>query len=231
MRRGRCRGLRWPGAGGGGLAITGTTTIISAVAVPNIANAVQNSGSGGGGSGDSGAPQAPAGEPSLDEQAQSLVDEHLDSNGGPSLTLENAYKALVGAPDGTRLRVMPKENMVKDDPTMSNPDIEILDRSGNIVGYREVKSMKVNNQKRFGKDLSDAVNQDMKRGAEINQVFIQVPKGSDASFRGFPRSGRGPGRSQPRAGRSSPRALRPLSCTPGCTSSALKPSCTSHLTL
>jgi hypothetical protein len=170
---------------GTGLAISGSATAIAAVAGPNIAYAVQD-GDGGGAPDESSDAGGSSGEPPRDEQARALAHEHGDGKGGPQLTLENAYKALADAPEGTSLRKMPEEHEIKDEADEKNPDIEILDRQGNVVGHREVKTQATGGAKRFGKNLSDAVNQLRQRGGSINQIFYQVPKESHV-YRGIAR--------------------------------------------
>ncbi|MEV0912003.1 hypothetical protein [Streptomyces hokutonensis] len=161
----------------------------TAVAAPNIAFAVQNGDGGGGGSDGSSSEDS-----SRDDDAQSLVDEHGDGKGNPQLTLDNAYRSLDGAPEGTRARVMPKENKLeskpkaerksKNDGKVYNPDLEYLDQQGDIVGYGEVKTIGEASEKKFAEQLDSAVKQlrwrqDWKGGTEVNEIFIQVPDLAD----------------------------------------------------
>ena len=174
---------------GSALAVSGSATVATAVAAPNIAFAVQN-GDGGGGSDDGGGSDgSSADEPSRDVQAQKLADEHGEEEEREApLTLDNAYRSLDGAPEGTRARRMPDENQLKAEPgeRVENPDIEYLDQQGNIVGYGEIKTIMKNSFKSFNGQLREAVKQlrwrqDWAGGTEVNEVFIQVPDLVDAS--------------------------------------------------
>ncbi|MEU2617526.1 hypothetical protein ABZ642_05060 [Streptomyces sp. NPDC007157] len=115
--------------------------------------------------------------------------EHGEEEGREApLTLDNAYRSLDGAPEGTRARRMPDEHQLKADPgeKVENPDIEYLDQQGNIVGYGEIKTIIKNSFKSFNGALREAVKQlrwrqDWAGGTEVNEVFIQVPDLVDAS--------------------------------------------------
>ncbi|MEX3101812.1 MULTISPECIES: RHS repeat-associated core domain-containing protein [unclassified Streptomyces] len=177
-------------AAGSMLAVSGSATVASAVAAPNIAYAVQNGDGGGGGDDGGGSDGASSGDPDRDRDAQSLRQEHKDEHGEPQLTLDNAYRALDGAPEGTRARVMPKENELTSAPgakgkdKVKNADLEYLDQQGDIVGYGEVKTIGEADEGRFTGQLESAVKQlrwrqDWKGGTEVNEIFIQVPDLAD----------------------------------------------------
>ncbi|MFE9879299.1 hypothetical protein [Streptomyces sp. NPDC005784] len=172
---------------GSALAITGTTTVAASVAAPNIAYAVQN-GDGGGDGG--GSDSSSSEDPSRDGDARALVEEHTDGKNNPQLTLDNAYRALDGAPEGTRARVMPKENELTSKPgakgkdRVKNADLEYLDQQGDIVGYGEVKTIGEADEGRFTGQLDSAVKQlrwrqDWKGGTDVDEIFIQVPDLAD----------------------------------------------------
>ena len=166
------------------------TSPATAVAAPNIAFAVQN-GDGGGGGDDGGGSDGSSSEGSdRDRDAQSLRQEHKGEDGEPQLTLDNAYRALDGAPEGTRARVMPKENELSSKPgakgkdKVKNADLEYLDQQGDIVGYGEVKTIGEADEGKFDGQLDSAVKQlrwrqDWKGGTEVNEIFIQVPDLAD----------------------------------------------------
>ncbi|NED32461.1 RHS repeat-associated core domain-containing protein, partial [Streptomyces sp. SID8499] len=156
---------------GTGLAVAGTGTVIAAVAGPNIAYAVHN----GGGGGSSHA--APSDGKAAD--AAKLRNEHLGPDGKPLLTEENAYKSLEGGPDDTTAEANPEANG-KNDQGQKNPDIKLLDRQGNVVGYREVKTIANPKQSSFMNQLSSATKQLKAMKVKINQIFFQVPKTEDA---------------------------------------------------
>ncbi|WP_329214328.1 hypothetical protein OG352_03885 [Streptomyces sp. NBC_01485] len=175
---------------GSALAVSGTATVASSVAAPNIAYAVQNGDGGGGGDDGGGSDNSSSEDSSRDKDAQSLVKEHGDGKGGPQLTLDNAYRALDGAPEGTRARVMPKENELTSKPgakgkdRVKNADLEYLDQQGDIVGYGEVKTIGEADEGRFTGQLDSAVKQlrwrqDWKGGTDVNEIFIQVPDLAD----------------------------------------------------
>ncbi|MFF3143932.1 hypothetical protein ACFVRU_19960 [Streptomyces sp. NPDC057927] len=159
---------------GTGLAISGAATTIGAVAAPNIAYAVQNGDGGGGG----GTPHEESSD-GKDAGAASLRFEHKGPDGKPQLTEENAYKALEGGPDDATAEVNP-EAKGKNEQGQKNPDVKLLDRQGNLAGYREVKTIANLKQARFMEHLSSATKQLKAKGAKINEIFFQVPKGSDA---------------------------------------------------
>ncbi|MGQ4362621.1 RHS repeat domain-containing protein [Streptomyces sp. SAS_272] len=170
---------------GSALAVTGTATVASAVAAPNIAYAVQN-GDGGEGSGDDGGGSdgSASEDPSRDADAQSLVKEHKKGGRTEQLTLDNAYRSLDGAPEGTRARVMPEENEIKNVKGAKNPDLEYLDQQGEVVGYGEWKTLAKADAEHFSDTLRDAVHQlrwrqDYKGGTDVNEIFIQVPDLAD----------------------------------------------------
>ena len=159
---------------GTGLAISGTATTIAAVAGPNIAFAVQNGDDGGGG----GSPHEGSSDGN-EAGAASLRNEHKGPDGKPLLTEENAYKALEGGPDDATAEVNP-ERTGKDDQGEKNPDVKLLDRQGNLAGYREVKTIANPNQNAFMRQLTSATKQLRAKGAKINEIFFQVPKTEDA---------------------------------------------------
>ncbi|MEU3514000.1 RHS repeat-associated core domain-containing protein [Streptomyces sp. NPDC006654] len=160
---------------GTGLAISGAATVIGAVAAPNIAYAVQN-GDGGGGGGDSTSESASSAQ---DAGAEKLRKEHLGTKNRELLTEENSYKSLEGGPDGTTAEVNPEANG-KNEQNEKNPDVKLLDRQGNVVGYREVKTIENPNKNAFMRQLSTATRQLRAKGKGINEIFFQVPKTSDA---------------------------------------------------
>ncbi|MFJ9713281.1 hypothetical protein [Streptomyces sp. NPDC101234] len=160
---------------GTGLAIAGAATVAGAVAAPNIAYAVQN-GDGGGGGGDSASGSASS---TKGAGAEKLRKEHLGSKKQELLTEENSYKSLEGGPDDTTAEINPERNG-KNEQGETNPDIKLLDRQGNVVGYREVKTIENPNQNAFMRQLSKATRQLRAKGAKINEIFFQVPKTSDA---------------------------------------------------
>ncbi|NUR01421.1 MAG: RHS repeat-associated core domain-containing protein [Streptomyces sp.] len=170
---------------GSALAVTGTAMVASSVAAPNIAYAVQNGDGGGGGSDDGGGSDSSSSEdPSRDADAQSLVKEHKEKGRTRKLTLDNAYRALDGAPEGTRARVMPEENEIKNQKGARNPDLEYLDQQGDIVGYGEVKTIGEADEGKFDDQLSSSIKQlrwrqDWKGGTDVNEIFIQVPDLAD----------------------------------------------------
>ncbi|MBF9069163.1 RHS repeat domain-containing protein [Streptacidiphilus fuscans] len=181
-------GLCATGAGcvlGAAVAVAGTAvinlgaaTVVTSVAAPNIAYAVQESGSGGGdssGSDSSGQPSSSGlSQEQLDGYAQTLVKEHRGGGDGTgaSLTEVNAYKALEGGPEGTDPYVGP----VGDE----GPDVEFRDRQGNVVLDREVKVAN-GTENSFRQQLKLGYKKLDKAGAANDgQIFIQVPKGSDA---------------------------------------------------
>ncbi|MGA5318953.1 hypothetical protein ACPCIU_00800 [Streptomyces seoulensis] len=132
----------------------------SSVAAPNIAYAVQNGDGGGGGDDGDGSDGSSAEDSSRDRDARSLRQEHKGDDGQPQLTLDNAYRALDDAPEGTRARVMPKENELTSKPVaegkekVKNADLEYLDQQ---LRRR----------------------QDWKGGTDVNEIFIQVPDLAD----------------------------------------------------
>ncbi|MGW7824871.1 RHS repeat-associated core domain-containing protein [Streptomyces puniciscabiei] len=167
---------------GTALAVTGAATVSTAVAAPNIAYAVQN-GDGGGGDdgGDSGSSSAE--DPSRDEDAQKLADEHKARGREAQLTVDNAYRALDGAPEGTQARRMLEKNEIRNKKGAKNPDLEYLDQQGNIVGYGEIKTISEADRGDFSDQLSSAVKQlrwrQDKFGTDVNEIFIQVPDLAD----------------------------------------------------
>ncbi|MFD7999557.1 hypothetical protein, partial [Streptomyces mirabilis] len=153
---------------------------------------VDRDGVGGGGGDGGGSDSSSSEDSSRDKDAQSLRQEHKGEDGEPQLTLDNAYRALDGAPEGTRARVMPKENELQSKPNakksekVHNPDLEYLDQQGDIVGYGEVKTIGEANETTFSKRLNEAVQylrwrQDWAGGTEVNEIFIQVPDLAEAS--------------------------------------------------
>lgn len=158
---------------GTGLAVVGAATVAGAVAAPNIAYAVQNGDSGGGGTPHEGTSDG------KDAGAASLRNEHKGPDNKPLLTEENAYKALEGGPDDTTAEVNP-EAKGKNEQGQKNPDIKLLDRQGNRVGYREAKTIANPKQARFMEQLSSATKQLRAKGMKINEIFFQVPKTNDA---------------------------------------------------
>ncbi|MBZ3917408.1 RHS repeat-associated core domain-containing protein [Streptomyces acidiscabies] len=183
-------------AAGSMLAVSGSATVASAVAAPNIAYAVQNGDGGGGGEDGGGSDGSSSEDSSRDADAQKLADEHGEKEGRDApLSLDNAYRSLDGAPEGTRARRMPDEHQLSapEGEQVENPDIEYLDQQGNIVGYGEIKTIMKNNFTTFNRALKEAVKQLRWRqdnfGSDVNQVFIQVPDMVDASeVRGWVRS-------------------------------------------
>ncbi|MEU6537913.1 hypothetical protein [Streptomyces sp. NPDC047000] len=159
---------------GTGLAVAGAATVVGAVAAPNIAYAVQNGDGGGGGD-----PTSEGASSARDAGAEKLRREHLGSKKQQLLTEENSYKSLEGGPDGTTAEVNPEANG-KNEQGETNPDIKLLDRQGNVVGYREVKTIENSNQNAFMRQLSKATRQLRAKGTKINEIFFQVPKTSDA---------------------------------------------------
>ncbi|MGW1267114.1 hypothetical protein [Streptomyces sp. NPDC002491] len=143
-------------------------------------------GDGGGGDDDGGGSDGSSAEDSSrDADAQSLVDEHKHGGRTEQLTLDNAYRSLDGAPEGTRARVMPKENRIENDEGGSeNPDLEYLDQQGDIVGYGEWKTIGKASKTSFTNQLKKAVKQlrwrqDAMGGTDVNEIFIQVPDLAD----------------------------------------------------
>ncbi|MFC4033368.1 RHS repeat-associated core domain-containing protein [Streptomyces polygonati] len=171
-------------AAGSVLAVSGTATVIASVAAPNVAYAVQNAGGGGGDDGD-GSDGSSSEDPGRDEAAQSLVDEHKAKGRESQLTLDNAYRSLDGAPEGTRSQLLPEEHEYKNMPGYKNPDLEYLDQQGDVVGYGEVKTVGDASQKTFNSQLASAVKQlrvreDVEGKMDVNEIFIQVPDLADA---------------------------------------------------
>ncbi|MFJ9567934.1 hypothetical protein ACIRQQ_48975 [Streptomyces fuscichromogenes] len=170
---------------GSALAVSGTATVASAVAAPNIAYAVQNGDGGGGGDDGGGSDGSSAEDSSRDQDAQSLANDHKKKGRTRQLTLDNAYRALDGAPEGTRARVMPEKNEIKNVKGAKNPDLEYLDQQGDIVGYGEVKTLAKADGGDFSDALRDAVHQLRWRqdntagGTDVNEIFIQVPDLAD----------------------------------------------------
>ncbi|WP_416974090.1 RHS repeat-associated core domain-containing protein [Streptomyces sp. 4F14] len=181
-------------AAGTALAVSGSATVASAVAAPNIAYAVQNGDGGGGGEDGGGSDGSSSEDPSRDADAQKLVREHLKSGRTDQLTLDNAYRALDGAPEGTRVQGLSEENEYKNMKGYKNPDLEYLDQQGNVVGYGEVKTVGKIDQKTFNDQLSSAVQQlrvrdDVEGSQDIDEIFIQVPDLTDArEIKGWVRS-------------------------------------------
>ncbi|MFJ9381567.1 RHS repeat domain-containing protein [Streptomyces sp. NPDC101455] len=173
-------------AAGSVLAVSGSATVAGAVAAPNIAFAVQNGDGGGGGDDDGGGSDGSSAENSgRDPDAQSLVDEHQAKGRTPQLTLDNAYRSLDGAPEGTRSQLLPEEHEYKNMPGYKNPDLEYLDQQGDVVGYGEVKTVGDADQGVFNKQLASAVKQlrvreDVEGAKDVNEIFIQVPDLVDA---------------------------------------------------
>ncbi|MEU2775510.1 RHS repeat-associated core domain-containing protein [Streptomyces sp. NPDC007162] len=158
---------------GTGLAVAGAATVVGAVAAPNIAYAVQNGDGGGGGD----TPHESS--DGKDAGAEKLRKEHLGSKNQELLTEENSYKSLEGGPDNTTAEVNPEANG-KNEQNEKNPDVKLLDRQGNVVGYREVKTIENPNKNAFMRQLSTATRQLRAKGTRINEIFFQVPKTSDA---------------------------------------------------
>ncbi|MGY4981408.1 RHS repeat-associated core domain-containing protein [Streptomyces sp. 900105755] len=179
---------------GSALAVTGSATVAASVAAPNIAYAVQNGDGGGGGDDGGGSDSSSAEDSSRDADAQSLVKEHKKEGRTPQLTLDNAYRSLDGAPEGTRSQLLPEEHEYKNMPGYKNPDLEYLDQQGNVVGYGEVKTVGDADQSAFNKQLAKAVKQlrvreDVEGKMDVNEIFIQVPDLVDArEVRGWVRS-------------------------------------------
>lgn len=161
---------------GTGLAISGTATAIGAVAGPNIAYAVQDGDGGGGGGGD---PTHETASSTRDDAAAALRDEHRGSKKQELLTEENSYKALEGGPEDTTAEINP-ERKGKNEQGQLNPDLKLLDRQGNVAGYREVKTIENPNQNAFMRQLSKGASQLKAMKAKINEIFFQVPKTTDA---------------------------------------------------
>lgn len=160
---------------GTGLAISGSATAIGAVAGPNIAYAVQN-GDGGGGDAD---PTHETASSTRDDAAAALRNEHRGSKKQELLTEENSYTALEGGPDDTTAEINP-ERKGKNEQGQLNPDLKLLDRQGNVVGYREVKTIENPNQNAFMRQLSKGASQLKAMKMKINEIFFQVPKTTDA---------------------------------------------------
>ncbi|MEU2337268.1 hypothetical protein ABZ608_27425 [Streptomyces sp. NPDC013172] len=104
----------------------------------------------------------------------------MTRDGPPKISSGRAVlRCRVGELLHTTAEVNPEANS-KNDQGEPHPDTKLLDRQGNVVGYREVKTIENPNQNAFMRQLSKATRQLRAKKTKINEIFFQVPKGSDA---------------------------------------------------